>query len=333
MSSRLILALSLLAVAPSLTSAVPIPKDRPLVAPPGEVRRTKWDGIHVHASAFSPDGRRYALGGDSGSVRVWDVETGEQVAEMKVPNIWMQDVAFSPDGKHLFTAGTDHIARRWDAATGKELTSYAGHKASLTGLAVAPDGQRLLTTSANGSITWWDLKSGLAAWRNAWNFNVVPNGVRYTGDGKQVLAWMSDGSINLIDAPAGKILHTLKVHNRDAWGAWLSPDGKAVLSYGIDRTVKLTDVATGKVIKQLSPGGDLSDVKGMTVLPDHKRVITGHDNDHVVKVWDLDTAKELVRYKAENSPRGLAVSPDGRLLTCGSFRGRVYLWRLPKGER
>jgi len=64
--------------------------------------------------------------------------------------------------------------------------------------------------------------------------------------------------------------------------------------------------------------------------PNGRLLLTGHTNQ-TVRVRDLDTGQELHRFQTppRTGPRSLAFSPDGRFAAGGSFRGWVYLWRLP----
>jgi penicillin-binding protein 1A len=44
-----------------------------------------------------------------------------------------------------------------------------------------------------------------------------------------------------------------------------------------------------------------------------------------VNIW----GKEIHRFTTVANPRGLSYSPDGRFAASGSWRGMVYLWRMP----
>jgi WD40 repeat protein len=64
--------------------------------------------------AISPDSRLLALAGPDGSVHVWDVLTGKELALFKGHPVRVNALAFAPDGKTLASAGDDTIALIWD---------------------------------------------------------------------------------------------------------------------------------------------------------------------------------------------------------------------------
>jgi WD40 repeat protein len=73
----------------------------------------------VTCVAFSPDGRRLALGDGENYVTVWDADSGEELLSLEGHEAVVTAVAFSPDGKRLASASQDDSVRLWDARTGK----------------------------------------------------------------------------------------------------------------------------------------------------------------------------------------------------------------------
>jgi len=92
--------------------------------------------------AFSPDGRRLMTGTggalvgkrsdlmvqheDDNTLRIWDVETGTLMREMKGHTHTIVSVAYSPNGRRAVSASFDHSLRLWDVENGKELSRVEG---------------------------------------------------------------------------------------------------------------------------------------------------------------------------------------------------------------
>ena len=85
---------------------------------------SEGDVVEPMSGAFSPDGRRFALAGSSGDVRLLDVETGEWAGPPRVGHDGpILSVDYAPDGATFATGGLDNEIVIWDARTGAPLTT------------------------------------------------------------------------------------------------------------------------------------------------------------------------------------------------------------------
>jgi WD40 repeat protein len=83
------------------------------------LRKLERQNGAIAALAWSPDGKRIAVGGAAPEVNVYDAETGARVASAKGHTAGIYTVAFSPDGATVAAGGFDGTVRLYDAATGQ----------------------------------------------------------------------------------------------------------------------------------------------------------------------------------------------------------------------
>src|SRR6266852_8804115 len=114
----------------------------------------------VFTAAWSPDGKRLALGEADGTVQVRDAITDDILFTVHghANHVWA--VAWSPDGKRLASASWDKTVQVWDAATGERLLTYRGHTESVLSVAFSPDGKRLASAAHDQEVVVWDEQAG-----------------------------------------------------------------------------------------------------------------------------------------------------------------------------
>ena len=91
------------------------------------------------------------------TARLWDAETGTEIAVLKGHQSTVSMAAFSPDGRRVATASFDNTARLWDAETGTEIAVLKGHQSTESMAVFSPDGQRVATASEDKTARLWDV--------------------------------------------------------------------------------------------------------------------------------------------------------------------------------
>ena len=77
---------------------------------------------------------------DDKTARLWDAQSGQEIAVLTGHADWVRSAAFSPDGRRVVTASSDNTARLWDAQSGQEIAVLKGHADQVLSAAFSPDG-------------------------------------------------------------------------------------------------------------------------------------------------------------------------------------------------
>ncbi len=203
----------------------------------------------VLSVAFSPDGRLgYSTSGgvDQGgwqngadsAVRVWKLETGEEVRKLEGLAGLVWSVAVSPDGRRVLACGNvTQAAIVWDAETGAEICRFREHHKPVICVAFLPDGRRAVSGGDDGMIRLWDVETGQELCR----FNGYA-GITYVAvspDGRWLLssAWDSH-DLRLWDVATGRCLQ------RIVWPSWacrgsFTPDSSHAVWGGYDGIIRM----------------------------------------------------------------------------------------------
>ena len=62
-----------------------------------------------------------------GTIKIWDLETYQEIRTLEGHGIAVNSVAVSDDKKHIISGGDDGIVRLWCFHTGKLISCFEGH--------------------------------------------------------------------------------------------------------------------------------------------------------------------------------------------------------------
>jgi outer membrane protein assembly factor BamB len=292
------------------------------------LRRIEWPGNHIYHTAFSPDGKLYLGGGDTGAMRVWEVASGKQIVEFPVP-IGL----FTPDSKQIVGHKYDTAISVFEIASDKEIRKWNVNSAAFS-MSISPNGQQIAIGHADNVVRLWNVANGEEL-RKFEGHTLSATSV-FSADGKLLLTASNDKTIRLWDVTSGQLLHTfsdfqsaapIPGHELDV-RAFFLPDGKIAGSiWSQENQLLVWDGSKGEVVRKFDLGADFH--KDLAVSPDGRWFMTGHE-DRTIRIRDMTTGAEVRRFVMTDVfvPRGLNFSPDGRFIVAGSHRGWVNFWQF-----
>jgi WD40 repeat protein len=281
-----------------------------------ETRATVWrfdydpNALYRGDLAFRPDGRILALTtqeeGASGTIRLFDVATGQQTRSWPVPlpeaGSFHSSLAFSPDGKTLAVSANDTVFL-WDAATGQRLN--ASGDLHVRRLVFSPDGRRLALVRSNSyGSPWVVILLDTSNWKETSRFQGTSGrliDVAFDPDGQTLYSW------------------TFWPSERRAWDVATGISGPPVVDGG----------GFGRPFPSLPPGCRpflFSPDGAMVLTTSTQEIDVGWKGFHDLTLWETASGAERFRFPDQSGPLAVAFSPDGRLLAVGTLTGGVRLW-------
>ncbi|MBZ0306300.1 MAG: hypothetical protein K8I82_09555, partial [Anaerolineae bacterium] len=109
---------------------------------------------------YDPSRQRLASASTDGVIAVWDLKTGDEIADLDEHLEKVTGMVFSADGKHLVSCSWDGAVIVWelDSADVKHLLEpEAGF---IWAVMLTPDNKHILAACADQKIRMWEFKSG-----------------------------------------------------------------------------------------------------------------------------------------------------------------------------
>jgi WD40 repeat protein len=188
-------------------------------------------GGEVRTVAWSPDGRLLATAGLDGAVRLWNVETKENILSFLEHSNSVSSAVWSPDGQWIASKDQLGGVMIWDASTGQvrlKLQCPTGFSAGKQyTVSWSPQGDRLAAAGGDGTVMVWDVANGREPHALKGHTSAVRS-VQWSPDGRRLVSGAEDRTIRIWDPQSGRELLVLPdPHNKFPSVAW-SPSGRMI---------------------------------------------------------------------------------------------------------
>ena len=273
-------------------------------------------------AAFSPDGRRIAVG-VPGAVRLYDATSRALLAELSSPAAASADpdapldLAFSPDGSRIVAVMDFGRVEVFEIATRASMVLKTQPGSVVRQTIFTPDGDRIVTVSSmpgpTGGIRFWSPTTG--------DENGVlslaggtATSIAFGADRFEALVGLADGTSRIYELVGANVLKTLGEPGGGVAAVALSADGRhAAVASAAKATVY--DAHSGDTLFELQ--GHTGDIELLTFSHDGARIVTSSE-DKTARVWSLAARTPKRVIAVAGTATFAAYDPTGaRLLIAG----------------
>jgi len=275
----------------------------------------------VRCLAISPDGKLLVSGSYDKTIKIWELEAGQEIRTLKKHSGDIEALAISPNGEILASASDDGTIKIWELKTGRQIDNIKGNYKAL---AINPDSNILATSDTCGYVNWWEMSKVYEVQTLKGHTGIV-HSLKFNEKINILASGSADKTIKIWDINTGKEQITLTGHSRKVNTLVFSPDNKIIYSGSDDRMIKAWEVSTGKEICNFV--GHAGWVYCLSINPDGKILFSG-SADKTIKMWQVSTGEKIRTLKGHsNLVYSLAISPDGQTLVSGSADNTIKIWR------
>lgn len=284
-------------------------------------------------ATFRSDGKILAWVDADNTIRLWNVEKGEEQVFLRANRGRVSCVALSPDARMVASAGDDNKINLWDFQAAKVRLTLPGHTKSIHSLVFSPDGRVLASGSNDQTVKLWEVGTGRERFtirEDAWIMFAVPYSppcVAFSPDGRTLASW-GNMTIKLCDVATGQERMTLS--DPDWCSEYLveavafSADGSQLVSLFGD-TINVWSTASGRKLATIEMRNGSHPI----------RAKLGRVGGRIVDAF-LNLFEEPC-----DTLRSVLVRPDGKVFAlgngaCVANQGEVKMWEitsLPCKER
>ncbi|GAB1528145.1 hypothetical protein RhiTH_011336 [Rhizoctonia solani] len=246
------------------------------------------------ALSFYPNGSRFAIGFQDGTIHILDPHSGALIlGPLNGHTDLVRSISFSPDGSMFASGSYDSTIIVWDAYTGARLVGpIKAHDDQTLSVCFSSDGKHILSGSLDGTTRIWDSRTG----------NLIPDS---------------------ITRHPYRVLHAAFLPGNQYIACGLDSDEcpMVILSTSTGKQ------APGWHMQQGSP------MRVISFSPDGMHAVTGHVSGDV-RVWSVQSGTIIHELTKVHSKwiRSIALSPSGSKLLTASADGTVYAWDPQSGH-
>lgn len=282
-------------------------------------------------------------GSSDRTVRVWNLDTHQQVHVFDDHENEVRELAFSPDGTELASVAWDGTVRIRDADTFELRSVLHSDVPVLNALAWSPDGLTLAVGTRSGEIQLFDRASGERTRTLRGHVSRI-TGIAFTPDGSRLHSSCFDKTLRAWDPHTGRELGVFLGSGGPVQDLLIEPGGETLLSFGNDEMVRRWAIDTQDVRTQhqyanivytndVSPDGRiLATASGGYSQGQRYAPTNGHS---FIRLNDMQSGRDLGLLIGHGTKIIWSVdfAPDSRRLVSAGNDKQAIVWDVELGEQ
>jgi WD40 repeat protein/serine/threonine protein kinase len=124
-------------------------------------------------------------------------------------------------------------------------------------------------------------------------------------------------------------------HTQQVYSVRFSADGKSLLTSALDKSIRLWDVSSGEEVQRFKDELEFG-IWESEFSADETLILALFGGAGGIRVWDRETGAEIFALATEeddpNTYYTAELSPDGRWVAAGRYKGSIELWDIERNE-
>ncbi|XP_059051572.1 cilia- and flagella-associated protein 52 [Achroia grisella] len=266
----------------------------------------------------------------SGDIRVWSLESCQELLRIVVPNFVCSAVLFSADGKSIVSAWNDGNIRAFTPLTGRLMYCiYSTHNKGTSALDMTHDGRTLISGGCEGQVRVWDIKPECQTLKKVLKEHKSPvSAIQVSPNDTEAVSAGTDGSCiiwDLLSLSRRQVMYA----NTLFMCVCFEPLGCQLLSGGTDRRVAYWEAGSGNLAREIE-ASKVGAINGLHISYNGELFVTG-GNDQMVKLWKY---QEGIYTHMGLGHAGAVTcckfSPDARHVVSCCAAGTIIVWKTPQ---
>lgn len=264
---------------------------------------------------FGMDGISFMTGHEDGTIKFWNIQSGDNTASIMAHNGRVDTIKISPNGHLLISRGNDSYMRFWDVENLSLLHETAIHSFSrpvfnLDGKLVAFSGSKELDESGQNLFVAevWDTQS-LSLIRqfkvpmSDWLLTAFGD-MAFSPDGNYLAAANSSLVVPIWDIQTGELINLIGSGVEESYAIAFSPEGSLLAIGGTGLRLKRLDINANQIVAletvMAFPRSATHDI-AFNPIGD----VLAFSDHNSVRLWNIQSDKEIAHLSVCSSAEAL----------------------------